>query len=123
MSIRVAAANAGIDATLPRYQPDGFRIQGPIAYSDGQVTVNYQQNKGKDSYSLTQQNSDWDPSAALDNYVEPEAKKDYQIHSIQGLTVYTYDTKAVWVNGGILHVIDGNAPLAGQVVERIAVSM
>lgn len=123
LSIRVAAANAGIDASLPHYQPNGYRIHGPIAYTDGQVTVDYQQNGGNDHYTILQKASDWDPQATLDNYVKPESKNDYQIHSSQGLTVYTYGNKAVWVNGGILHIIDGNAPLSGQQVERIAVSM
>lgn len=123
LSIRVAAANAGIDAHLPRYQPGGYRIQGPITYADGQVNVKYKQNGGNQNYAITQKASDWDPAATLDNYVKPESGDDYRIHSSQGLTIYTYGNKAVWVNGGILHVIDGNAPLSGPQVERIAVSM
>ncbi len=123
LSIRVAAANAGIDAHLPRYQPGGYRIHGPITYNDGQVSVSYQQNGGDQGYTILQKASDWDPAATLDNYVVPESNDDYQIHSSQGLTVYTYGNKAVWVNGGILHIIDGDVPLSGQQVKRIAVSM
>lgn len=123
LSIRVAAANAGVDANLPRYQPNGYRIHGPIAYTNGEVQVNYQQNGGEKSYTITQRSTDWDPQATLDNYVQPDSQDDYQIHSIQGLTVYTYNKKAVWVNGGILHIIDGTAPLSGQQVENIAASM
>ncbi len=123
LSIRVAAANAGIDASLPRYQPGGYRIQGPITYAEGQVNVKYKQNGGNQTYVITQKASDWDPAAALDNYVKPESNDNYETHSSQGLTVYTYGNKAVWVNGGILHIIDGNAPLAGPQIERIAVSM
>ena len=123
LSIRVAAANAGIDASLPRYQPDGFRINGPIAYTNGEVSVKYKQAGSSDVYTLTQRTSDWDPQATLDNYVEPESRDDYEIHSAQGLTVYTYGKKAVWVNGGILHVIEGNIPLSSQQIERIAASM
>jgi hypothetical protein len=123
LSIRVAAANAGIDASLPKYQPPGYRIHGPIAYTDGEVSVDYWQDSGRQNYRITQKASDWDPQATLDNYVEPESKGDYQIHSSQGLTVYTYSNKAVWVNGGILHIINGSAPLTGRDVEQIAVSM
>ena len=123
LSIRVAAANAGVDATLPRYQPNGYRLQGPITYTEGQVSVNYQHSDGNAGYRIVQKSSDWDPQATLDNYVKPISDGNYQIHSSQGLTVYTYNNKAAWVNGGILHVIEATAPLSGQQVERIAVSM
>ena len=123
LSIRVAASNAGIDASLPRYQPSGYRINGPIAYTNGEVAVKYKQAGSTDAFTLTQRTSDWDPQATLDNYVEPESRDNYEIHSAQGLTVYTYGKKAVWVNGGILHIIEGTAKLSSQQVERIAASM
>lgn len=123
LSIRIAAANTGIDASLPAYQPAGYKISGPIGYGNGEVNVNYKANNSDQGYKLTQRPTDWDPVATLDNYVESDSNSDYQIRSVQGLTVYTYDKKAVWVDGGILHVIDGNAPLSGQQVERIVASM
>lgn len=123
LSIKVAAINAGIDASLPRYQPGGFRLTGPIAYTDGEVEVKYRQAGGDDIFKITQRSTDWDPQATLDNYVEPDSNNDYEIHSAQGLTVYTYDQKAVWVNGGILHVIDGSAKLSSEQISRIAASM
>ncbi len=123
LSIRVAAANAGIDAQLPQYQPGGYRLHGPIAYSNGEVEIRYQENGGNGGYSIIQKSSDWDPTATLDNYVKPDSNDDYEIHSVQGLTVYTYGQKAVWVNGGILHILDANDELTGSTVERIAASM
>ena len=123
LSIKVAAINAGIDASLPRYQPGGFRLTGPISYTNGEVEVKYRQAGGDDIFKITQRSTDWDPQATLDNYVEPDSNNDYEIHSAQGLTVYTYDQKAVWVNGGILHVIDGTAKLSNEQVSRIAASM
>jgi hypothetical protein len=123
LSVQVASMNAGIEADLPRYKPSGYSINGPITYTQGEVSVNYQQTGGDAFYTLTQRSSDWDPQATLANYVEPESNNDYQIHSTQGLTVYTYDKKAVWVNGGILHIIDGTAKLSAQQIERIAASM
>ncbi|MDO8335382.1 MAG: hypothetical protein Q7T74_01185 [Candidatus Saccharibacteria bacterium] len=123
LSIRVAAASTGINANLPAYQPAGYRIHGPISYNDGEINVSYKANSGNTGYNLAQRPTDWDPIATLDNYVEADSKNDYQIHSVQGLTVYTYGKKAVWVNGGILHVIDGTATLSNQQVERIVASM
>ncbi len=123
LSIRVAAASSGVDANLPSYQPAGYQIHGPISYRDGEVSVAYKQMGSSLSYKLTQKPTDWDPTATLDNYVESDSKDDYQIHSVEGLTVYSYNKKAVWVNDGILHIIDGTAPLSNQQVERIVASM
>ena len=123
LSIRIAAASSGVDANLPSYQPAGYQIHGPISYSDGEVSVGYKQMGSNFGYKLTQKPTDWDPIATLDNYVEADSNDNYQIHSVQGLTIYSYDKKAVWVNDGILHVIDGNAPLSNQQVERIVASM
>lgn len=123
LSVQVASMNAGIDAALPKYQPNGFHITGPVAYSQGEVSVKYLENGSNAFFNLTQRTSDWDPQAALDNYVVPESNNNYATHSAQGLTVYTYGKKAVWVNGGILHIIEGTAKLSSQQIERIATSM
>ncbi|EDK72691.1 hypothetical protein TM7_0149 [candidate division TM7 genomosp. GTL1] len=124
LSIRVAAAQAGIDATLPEYQPDGYRFNGPVSYSHGEIDMTYSANAGPQSYSISQKASDWDSQAVLDNYVLKESNGEYSIHSTGGLTVYTFGTKAAWVNNGILHSIDySNAPLSYSQIERIASSM
>ncbi len=124
LSIRVAAMQAGIDATLPNYQPKNYELHGPVAYSDGTVKLAYRASQdASKKYTVTQQASNWNSQAVLDNYVVEDSNGDYRINSIQGLTVYTYDNKAVWVNGGILYTIDGNAPLSAQQLDRIASSM
>lgn len=123
LSIKIASANAGISASLPNYQPKGFHLNGPISYSQGQVDVNYRQTGGKEKYTLIQRLSSWDPQALLDNLVMKESKDDYQIHSANGLTIYTYSDKAAWVNGGILHIINGSMPLSSDQVIHIANSI
>jgi hypothetical protein len=44
-------------------------------------------------------------------------------YSERGLTVYTYGSKAAWVNGGILYTLNGNAPLNSDQILKIASSM
>lgn len=122
LSIRVAAAQAGVNARFPEYRPDGYRFNGPIAYAPGEVTMYFQSNGGKQAYEIKQKNSSWDSQAVLDNYVTKESKA-YLTYSEQGLTVYTYQNKAAWVNGGVLYTIDGDAPLSNEQVLRIAASM
>jgi hypothetical protein len=123
ISIRVAAVQAGIDASYPAYRPDGYRLAGPIAYNDGEVTMRFVANAGPQNFTITEKKSSWDSTAVLENYVEPKAGKDYVPHTTGGLTIYTYDNDAAWVNGGILYGINGDAPLTNEQVLHIATSL
>lgn len=123
LTTRVAAAQAGIDAEYPSYQPSGYRLSGPVAYQPGEVSMKFAANAGPASYTLTQRRSAWDSTAVLDRYVEPNAKNNYSATRVNGLTVYTYDTNAAWVNDGIFYTISGNAPLSSDQVQRIATSL
>jgi len=122
LSMRVAAARAGIDASFPEYHPDGYRFDGPIAYDNGEVSVKFASNTNQSGYTVNQKNSNWDSQAVLDNYVTKKSKN-YLTYSEQGLTIYAYDSEAAWVNGGVLYTIEGNAPLSSDQILRIASSM
>lgn len=123
ISTRVAAVQAGIDASYPSYKPSGYSLSGPVAFSDGTVTMKFAANAGSVGYSLTQESSGWDSSAVLDNYVQPKAGDSYLTTTANGLTIYTFGNRAAWVNGGILYTIDGNAPLSTDQIQRIATSV
>ena len=45
-------------------------------------------------------------SAVFENYVKPNAGRNYSTATINGLTIYTYNNDAAWVNGGILYSCD-----------------
>lgn len=121
LSMRVAAAQAGIDASYPSYQPAGYSFSGPVAFSPGEVRVNFQSNTNDYRYSLIQRASGWDSHAVLDNYVLKETQQ-YATLQERGLTIYLMQNKAAWVNGGVLYVIDGNAPLSSEQIQKIASS-
>ncbi|HEX6258844.1 MAG TPA: hypothetical protein VFZ48_05175 [Candidatus Saccharimonadales bacterium] len=124
LSVRVAASQAGINASLPEYRPDGYSFDGPPQYAQGQVTLKFASTTGPQGYTITQKASDWDSQAVLDNYVNKESAGAYNIHSVQGLTIYTFGNKAAWVSGGLLNEIDyGTAPLSYSQIEQIASSM
>ncbi len=123
LSVRVAAAQAGIKATYPEYRPDGYSLNGPVTFSDNQVTINFIANTGTSKFSIKQAKSSFDSSAVLDNVVRKTAGEKYITNQEQGLTIYTYSGNAAWVNGGILYTIDGDAPLSGDQIRRIATSM
>jgi len=122
LSMRVAASHAGVDAAFPDYHPDGYRFEGPIAYNTGEVSVRFASNTNDTGYTVQQRNSGWDSQAVLDNLVTKRSDK-YLTYSEQGLTIYTYDNNAAWVNGGVLHTVEGDAPLSSEQILRIASSM
>lgn len=123
ISVRLAAAQAGVDANYPDYNPDGYSFQGPVAFSQGEVDLHFTSNGGGEGYTITQKNSDWNSVAVLDNLVAKASGGEYDVNSAGGITVYTYGTKAAWTNGGVLYTIDGNAPLSSAQLVHIASSM
>lgn len=123
LSVRVAAAQAGINAAFPEYRPTGYSLNGPVTFSKGKVTMSFKSNGGSQSFAITQTKSSWNNDAVLDNYVTPRAGTTYIPYTERGLTVYTFDNNAAWVNGGILYTIEGDAPLSSEQVRRIATSL
>ena len=123
LSTRVAAAQAGINATYPGYQPAGYTLNGPVAYDKGSVTMKFASNGSSETFTLAQTKSNWDSSAVLENYVKPAAGRKYSTATINGLTIYTYNSNAAWVNGGILYTVQGSAQLAPDQIERLAASL
>lgn len=123
LSVRVAAAQAGIDASYPEYRPVGYRLNGPVAYQNGQVSMKFASNSGPVGFALNQSNSNWDSSALLEKYVSPRSEGKYATYNDGGLTIYTYGTDAAWVNGGILYTVEGDANLSNEQIRRIATSM
>ena len=123
LSVRVAAAQAGIDASYPGYQPDGYKLNGPVAFSDGQVQIKFAANTGNSDFTLNQSKSSWDSSALLENYVKEKSSDEYSTSQEKGITIYSYGGNAAWVSGGILYTIDGDAPLSPDQIRKIATSV
>jgi hypothetical protein len=122
ISMRIAANRAGFAATMPGYKPSGYSLHGPVAYSPGQVNVAYHSNTNNNSFTLSQRQSNWDTQALLDNYVAKQTN-DYLTYQEKGLTIYMYDGKASWVNGGVWYSVHGDAILSSDQILQLATSM
>lgn len=122
ISMRVAANRAGIDANFPTYRPSGYSLDGPITYAPGEVSINYRSNTNSNGFTLTQKASEWDSQAVLDNFVRKQTPNYLTIQE-RGITVYTFNNKAAWVNGGLLHVVEGNATLSSDQILKLATSL
>jgi hypothetical protein len=123
LSVRVAAAQAGINASYPSYHPDGYSLKGAVAYDQGEVNMKFASNSGPQNFTVDQTKSSWDSSAVLENYVSKKVGDNYITYNEHGLTIYTFGGNAAWVNGGILYTISGDAPLSGDQIRHIATSM
>jgi hypothetical protein len=123
ISVGFAASQAGIAATYPQYKPDGYHLNQPVTYSDGTVTLQFKSNSDNSQYSIVQTRSSWDSSAVLTNIVKKAAGDNYITTQESGLTIYSYNNNATWVNGGILYTIESNAPLSGEQIRHIATSL
>lgn len=123
LSVRVAAARAGFDASMPGYNPAGFSFKGPISYSPGQVTISFRSNTDDRGYSVTQRSSNWNSDALLSNYVVAENKQ-YQTYLDRGRTLYIYDgSNATWIDNGVWYQVEGNAEMTTDQLVRIAASI
>lgn len=122
LSVRVAAAQAGINANYPGYRPDGYRMAG-VNYDKGSVSIKFASNAGPQNFTITQQQTAWDSTAVKENYVTPNWGNDVVPYTERGLTIYSHEGNAAWVNGGILYTISGDAPLSASQVRGIATSL
>lgn len=123
LSVSIASAQAGVPATYPNYSPDGYRFSGPVEYKAGEVRLNFSANGGGKGYNIDQKVSGWNSVAVLDNLVAKDSNGQYEIEARNGITLYTYDSKVVWSNGGVLYVISSEAPLSRSQLLDIATSM
>ena len=121
LNMRMAAIQSGVDAKYPGYSPDGYALNGPIQFKDGEVAMRFAYADGVQGFTLTQQKSNWD-SSAVRQFVDTQST-DAITTQVDGLTIYTFGSNAAWVNGGILYTVNGDAPLSGEQIQRIATSI
>lgn len=120
ISLRVAAVQSGVNASYPGYRPDGYALNGPISFKDGEVSMKFAHAGGQD-FVIKQQRSNWN-SAAVQQFVTSKGV-DASTTTVDGLTIYTYDGNAAWVNGGVLYTVEGDALLSSDQLQRIATSL
>lgn len=122
ITVNLAGWRAGVDATLPRHQPPGFRLAGPIEYSRGWIALNYRSDIDHRSFRLTQRVTDWGDRSLHRNFVakQPDARA---IES-GGRLIFVYGTgNATWISGGIWYKIEGDAALSQEQLIKIATSL
>ena len=124
ISMSVANARAGINASYPEYHPDGYSVDSALSYTDGEVTINYHSNTGDKKFSIKQSQSSWD-STAVKAKVSKDSNSNFDTFQENGLTIFSYNNNhnATWVNDSILYSISGDAPLSREQIRHIATSL
>lgn len=120
--IKFSSAQAGFDASFPQFTPDGYSLQLPIESANNRVDITFSSNQNDASFILTQEKSSWD-SQAVRTSVEAKSNGQFLTTNDRGLTVYTYDGSAEWVNKGIHYSLSGDSSLSSDAIMRIANSL
>lgn len=121
LSVKMAAVQSGVNAKYPSYRPDGYALNGPISFKEGEVAMNFAYAGDDRGFTLKQKSSNWD-STAVQEFVDSKTDSP-TITAVDGLKIYSYDNNAVWVNAGVLYTVEGDAPLSGSQIQKIATSM
>jgi hypothetical protein len=122
ISVDIASSQSGIKATYPEYRPDGYSLSGPATYDNGKVTMRFRNDDDSQEFTITETKSSWDSSAVKDK-VNKDSKGLFITTEENGLTIYTYNGNAAWVNGGILYTITSNALLSNSQIRHIVTSL
>lgn len=123
LSVALASSQSGVDATYPKYVPDGYGLSQPVTFKDGEVSLKFTSNSGNGEYVINQENSTWDSSAVLENVVRKEVGDNYVTNQERGLKIYIYEGDAAWVSNSILYTVASDAPLSNDQLRRIATGL
>lgn len=119
LSLKLASNQVGFEASYPNYRPTGYTISKLPQVTE--KTINFSYNNNQNNIKISQQANHLDSETVLENFVKPFAKDKYIKNNFKGLTIYTYDKHAIWVNGGILYKIE-YSDLAQEEIFKIATS-
>lgn len=120
--IKVAASQAGVEASFPHYRPDGYSLRLPIETKDNQVKMTFASNQNDTTFTLVQEKSQMD-SQAVRSMVEDLSDGQFLTVEDSGLTIFTFNGNAAWVNHGVLYSVAGDASLTRDTIASIAKSL
>lgn len=123
LSMRVAAAKAGVNASLPGYQPSGFSLIGPIQAQPGKVSIKFKSNSDSREFQVNQQATQWNNESLIENYVAVD-RRAYQTYQDNNKTIYIYDNNnATWIDNGVWYQVEGDSNLSADQLLRLASSL
>ncbi|MBR3252828.1 hypothetical protein IKF84_02035 [Candidatus Saccharibacteria bacterium] len=123
ISLKVAAMQSGIEAVYPSYTPRGYTL-ADVTSSSGKIIMKFKSSENNGGYTITEEQTDWNSAGVLGNFVKPTFGDDYTAIEEQGLTLYTGDGWAAWVNGGMFYKLTvDSGSLTKKQIKTIATSL
>lgn len=120
--LHVASQTAGFAASLPAYQPSGYRLSH-LTYSPGTVAIQFQSNSDDRTYAITEQSSAWDSQTLRDNLLS-RVGEDYQTVESAGRILYLYgQNNATWVSSGVWYQVKTDGALSAHQLLELASSL
>lgn len=124
INMRLASARAGIQGSLPAYQPGGFGLSGGINYQPGQIIIGYKSNTDNRNFKIIQSASNWNSESLRENYETLKTSSSKIEVPDKGKTVYIYNgSNATWIDGGIWYRIEGDSKLTSNQLLSLANSL
>lgn len=125
VKFRIATNDAGFSATMPEYNPEGYKVADISAYN-GYVGITYTMPtpSGLRKFAVTERPTNWDSQKLRDSIVAQGLSTPYFTVEKDGRTVYFYGrNQAAWVNNGILYQSIGSGTPPSQEMSQLAASM
>lgn len=107
LSVKVAAAQTGVEASYPNYVPRDFAIRD-VYTNNSSVIIEFTGPDNK-NFALAEEKSSWDSTALLTNYIKGAYGDSYDTVREQGITIYISHSNAAWVNNGIFYKLTANS--------------
>ena len=103
ISVSVAAAQTGVEASYPSYTPRDFALAG--VYTDNESVIIEFTGPNDTGFSLSEEKTSWDSNALITNYIKGAFGKDYDASTESGITVYISHSNAAWIKNNTLYKI------------------
>ena len=121
-SIQVLTLKSGVKARYPEYRPVGYSWSKPAWQTQpDEILIEFKKSPTA-KIILKQKTSNWD-SSAVKQHIEDTYSQKIITTNEKGLTIFTWDNHAMWVNGGILYSILSDEHLPADQIRRIATSL
>lgn len=122
ISVSVAAAQTGVEASYPNYTPRDFNLSG--VYADDESVVIEFKGPNDTSFTLSEENTSWDSNALITNYVKGAYGKEYETITEGGTTIYVSHSNATWIKNNTLYKLNANAgTLTKRQIKNIVTSL
>lgn len=123
ISVKVAAAQTGVEAAYPNYIPRDYSLTGVYTNDQNSVIIEFDGPDNK-KFTLAEDKSSWDSNALLTNYVKSAYGTNYDTIREGGITIYISHSNATWVNNGTFYrITSADGTLTKKQIKNIATSL